>query len=55
MKVLPVSLEEVSVAGWLPPDSRIYPVIRNITTKIHQLLWIAVLKVSLPENPEPVS
>lgn len=52
---LPVSLKDVSVAGWLPPDGCVYSVVGNISAIINQLLWIARFQVSLPEKPESVS
>ena len=53
--LLPVSLKEVSVAGRFPPDCRVYSVVGNISTIIHQLHRIALLQVGLPEEPESVS
>lgn len=51
---LPVSLKEVGVAGGLPPDGCIDPVIGDVPAVIHQLLRVAGLQVGLPEQPEPV-
>lgn len=51
---LPVSLKEVGVAGGLPPDGRVHPVIGDVPAIIHQLLRVAGLQVGLPEQPEPV-
>lgn len=51
---LPVSLKEVGVAGGLPPDGCIHPVIWDVPAIIHQLLRVAGLQVGLPEQPEPV-
>lgn len=48
-------MKEVSVAGRLPPDGCVYPLIWNILTIINQLKWIAWFQVSLPEKPESVS
>lgn len=51
---LPVSLKEVGVAGGLPPDGCIHPLIGDVPAVIHQLLRVAGLQVGLPEQPEPV-
>ena len=54
LKCLPVSLEEVGVAGGLPPDGRVDAVVRDVSAVIGQLQWVAWLQVGLPEEPVPV-